>query len=94
MWFAGIWTRWRSVRKVKVGEETVDAYASLTCPPHAEVRAVHPKAMPVILGEDNLEQWLTGRPPRHSSCSGLLPDDSLSIVARGDPEDALVTPPT
>ena len=55
--FAGLWTRWTSVRKVKVGQETVDAYAFLTCPPNAEVREVDPKAMPVILTEP--EEWET-----------------------------------
>ena len=94
MWFAGIWTRWRSVRKVKVGEETVDAYAILTCPPNAEVRDVHPRAMPVILGEDELEQWLTAPAAAALKLQRPLPDGSLSIVARGDPEDALITPPT
>ena len=47
--FAGLWTRWRSVRKVEEGETTNDLFAFLTTEPNAEVRAIHPKAMPVIL---------------------------------------------
>ena len=47
--FAGIWTNWTSVRKVKEGETTNDLYAFLTTKPNAEVGAIHPKAMPVIL---------------------------------------------
>jgi len=48
--FAGIWTlQWRSVRKVKEGETTNDLYAFLTADANAEVGAIHPKAMPVIL---------------------------------------------
>jgi putative SOS response-associated peptidase YedK len=47
--FAGIWTNWTSVRKVKEGETTNDIYAFLTTEPNAEVGAIHPKAMPVIL---------------------------------------------
>ena len=47
--FAGIWTNWTSVRKVKEGETTNDLYAFLTTEPNAEVGAIHPKAMPVIL---------------------------------------------
>src|ERR1700757_5363335 len=47
--FAGIWTNWTSVRKVKEGETTNDLYAFLTAEPNAEVGAIHPKAMPVIL---------------------------------------------
>jgi putative SOS response-associated peptidase YedK len=47
--FAGIWTNWTSVRKVKEGETTNDIFAFLTTEPNAEVGAIHPKAMPVIL---------------------------------------------
>ena len=47
--FAGIWTNWTSVRKVKEGETANDLYAFLTTEPNAEVGAIRPKAMPVIL---------------------------------------------
>lgn len=59
--FAGIWVpQWTSTRKLKEGEVTTDLYAFLTTEPNAEVGAVHPKAMPVILtGADELETWLT-----------------------------------
>jgi putative SOS response-associated peptidase YedK len=50
--FAGIWTNWTSVRKVKEGETTNDLFAFLTTEPNAEVGAIHPKAMPVILMTD------------------------------------------
>ena len=58
--FAGIWTRWTSVRKLKDGETTDDLFAFLTTNPNAEVHSVHPKAMPVILTEaQDWETWLT-----------------------------------
>jgi len=38
--FAGIWTNWTSVRKVKEGETVNDLYAFLTTEPNAEVGAV------------------------------------------------------
>jgi len=48
--FAGVWTpQWRSVRKVKEGEVTADLFAFLTADRNAEAKAIHPKAMPVIL---------------------------------------------
>src|SRR3569623_2044411 len=47
--FAGIWANWTSVRKVKEGETTNDLYAFLTTEPNAEVGAIPPTAMPVIL---------------------------------------------
>ncbi len=37
------------MRKVKEGETTNDLFAFLTTEPNAEVGAIHPKAMPVIL---------------------------------------------
>jgi putative SOS response-associated peptidase YedK len=62
MFFAGIEVRdWTSVRKVKDGETTDDLYAFLTCAPNAEVKPVHPKAMPVILTEpDDWDAWMGG----------------------------------
>jgi putative SOS response-associated peptidase YedK len=46
--FAGIWTRWTSVRKVREGETTNDVFAFLTINPNAEVAAIDEKAMPMI----------------------------------------------
>jgi putative SOS response-associated peptidase YedK len=47
--FAGIWTRWTSIRKVREGEVTADLFGFLTTEPNAEVATVHPQAMPAIL---------------------------------------------
>jgi putative SOS response-associated peptidase YedK len=44
--FAGIWTRWTSVRKVRKGETTNDLFGFLTTEPNATVGAAHAKAMP------------------------------------------------
>jgi putative SOS response-associated peptidase YedK len=59
--FAGIWTRWTSVRKAKEGEVTADVFGFLTTAPNAEVAKVHPKAMPVILTTtDDCDVWMSG----------------------------------
>jgi putative SOS response-associated peptidase YedK len=59
--FTGIWTNWTSVRKIKEGETTNDIFAFLTTEPNAEVGAIHPKAMPVILTTpEEVETWMTG----------------------------------
>lgn len=60
MFFAGIQTQgWTSVRKVKDGATVDDLFGFLTCPPNAEVGAIHPKAMPVVLTEpDEWAAWL------------------------------------
>ncbi|HEV7342493.1 MAG TPA: SOS response-associated peptidase family protein [Sphingopyxis sp.] len=48
--FAGLW------RPTAVG----DAYAFLTCAPNPLVAPLHPKAMPVILAEEDYATWLDG----------------------------------
>jgi putative SOS response-associated peptidase YedK len=86
--FAGIWTNWTSVRKVKEGETNNDLYAFLTTEPNAEVGAIHPKAMPVILRTaDEVETWMTGPPDEVLKLQWPLPDGSLRVVARGMKED-------
>jgi putative SOS response-associated peptidase YedK len=88
--FPGIWTEWTSVRKVKEGEVTCDLFAFLTCEPNAEVGAVHPKAMPVILTEpDELETWMTAPPEEALKLQRPLPDGSLKVVARGSRQDGV-----
>ena len=58
--FAGIWTRWTSVRKVKEGETTNDIFAFLTTEPNQLVGAIHPKAMPAILTtREEIDLWMT-----------------------------------
>ena len=59
--FAGIHLQAHTaVRKIKTGIETIDVFAFLTTEPNAEVGAVHPKAMPVVLTEpDEIEMWMS-----------------------------------
>jgi putative SOS response-associated peptidase YedK len=87
--FAGLWTRWTSVRKVKEGETTNDLFAVLTTEPNAIVAPIHPRAMPVILTRpDEIETWLVGPTLEALKLQRPLPDDALRIVARGLKEDA------
>jgi putative SOS response-associated peptidase YedK len=86
--FAGIWTNWTSVRKVKEGETTNDIFAFLTTEANAEVHAIHPTAMPVILTTpDEVETWMTAPPDEALKLQRPLPGGSLRIVARGVKED-------
>jgi len=86
--FAGIWTNWTSVRKVKEGEVTTDVFGFLTTEANAEVAPVHPKAMPVILttGEE-IETWLRADWKEAASLQRPLADGALKIVARGSRTD-------
>lgn len=87
--FAGIWApQWISVRKIKNGMETIDVFGFLTTKANAEVEAVHPKAMPVILTTpEECETWMTAPWEQAKSLQRPLPDGSLEIIARGVKQD-------
>lgn len=87
--FAGIWTpTWRGVRKVREGAVTTDLFAFLTTDPNAEVGALHPKAMPVVLTTaEEREAWLTAPWAIACALQRPLPDGVLTVVARGEKRD-------
>jgi putative SOS response-associated peptidase YedK len=73
---------------MKEGEVTADLFAFLTCDRNAEVGAIHPKAMPVILtSRDEVEQWLTAPTAEALELQRPLPDGTLQVVARGSKKD-------
>lgn len=87
--FAGIRTRWTSVRKLRDGETTDELFAFLTCDPNAEVRLVHPKAMPVVLTQPaEWRLWLTASAQEALRLQHPLPDGALKVVATGLREDS------
>lgn len=87
--FAGIWTEWTSVRKLKEGEVTATLFGFLTCEPNREVERIHPKAMPVILTrQDEYRRWLTAPVDQALALQRALPDGELEIVLEGAREDA------
>ncbi len=86
--FAGIWTRWTSTRKLAEGEITCDLFGFLTTEANKEVGRVHPKAMPVILTElEEWETWLRAPWAEAAPLQRPLADGALTLVARGEKQD-------
>lgn len=60
-WFAGIWREWEGARGPKKAPEVGHhrLFSFLTTEPNPTVAAIHPKAMPVILNNDEADAWLS-----------------------------------
>jgi putative SOS response-associated peptidase YedK len=87
--FAGIWRPWHGARKAAEMPADHLLFSFLTCEPNAEVGAVHPKAMPVILRtSDEMEHWLAAPREDLAALQCALPDGALTVVARGSRADA------
>src|SRR5260370_33748479 len=85
--FAGLWTSWTSVRKVKEGETTNDLFGFLTTEPNKEVGAIHPKAMPVILTtQEEIDLWMPAPTEEALKLQRPLADGALKIAAPGGKE--------
>jgi len=68
---AGIWTK----------TETGPAYAFLTCAPNPLVGAIHPKAMPVILAEEDHETWLRADFADACALATAYPSQLMAVTA-------------
>jgi hypothetical protein len=90
--FAGIWTTWHGKRGTKSNpvEGEHQLFGFLTTNANAEVGAIHPKAMPVILTtEAEIELWMTAPAEEALKLQRALPDGSLAIVMTGEKEDPI-----
>ncbi|HWW10971.1 MAG TPA: SOS response-associated peptidase family protein [Brevundimonas sp.] len=85
--FAGLYhPQWSGRRKIKTGWETIDLFGFLTTEPNAEVGAVHPKAMPVVLRTP--EEWRTWLDAEWDEAKALqrpLPDGALQVIEQAKP---------
>jgi putative SOS response-associated peptidase YedK len=90
--FAGIWTVWLGKRGTKANPVAGqhELFGFLTTDANAEVGAIHPKAMPVILTtEAEIEQWMTAPTQDALKLQRPLSDGALKIVMTGDKEDSV-----
>jgi len=87
--FAGIWTPWTCVRKVKEGEVSCEVFGFLTTEANAEVATYHSKAMPVILTtEAERDLWMSDAPWEEvMHLQRPLTDSALRVVAVGERVD-------
>ena len=78
---------------MKDGPQDFELYGFLTTAPHAVVRPVHQKAMPVILTtQDDVETWLTAPAEEALHLQRPLPDNALRIIATTPYGQLLVEP--
>ena len=81
--FAGFWTQWQGVRKVKDGPGDFELFAFMTTKPNALIAPIHEKAMPVILTtSEETEAWLTAPWAEARHLQRTAPDDALVIVEK------------
>jgi putative SOS response-associated peptidase YedK len=83
--FAGIWTTWTGTRGTKADPVTGEhrLFGFLTTEPNAEVRSIHPKAMPVILKTPaEMDAWLMAPWGEVAAMQRPLIDGTLMVVAR------------
>lgn len=81
--FAGLWTRWHGVRKVKEGPGDHEVYGFMTTKPNALIAPIHEKAMPVVLTtQEETETWLAAPWSEAKRLQRTAPDDALVIVEK------------
>jgi len=89
--YAGIWAPWTGTRGTETDPVTGEhrLFGFLTTESNAEVRPIHPKAMPVILKTPaEMEAWLTGPWGAVAAMQKPLTDGTLTVVARNIRADA------
>ncbi len=81
MFFAGFWTPWKGVRKVRDGEQEYELFGFLTTSPNEVVSPIHEKAMPSILTTpEEVDTWLTAPWDEARHLQRPLPGNMLVIV--------------
>jgi putative SOS response-associated peptidase YedK len=81
MFFAGFWTLWKGVKKVRDVEREFELYGFLTTSPNEIVSPIHQKAMPAILTTpEEVDLWLTADWEAVKHLQRPLPGNMLVVV--------------
>ncbi len=81
IFFAGLWTPWTGVRKVRDGAQDFELFGFLTTSPNEIVSPIHEKAMPAILTTpEEVDIWLTAPWDEARHLQRPLPSGMLTIV--------------
>ncbi|WP_174021907.1 SOS response-associated peptidase (plasmid) [Agrobacterium fabrum] len=81
MFFAGFWTPWKGIRKVRDGEQEYELFGFLTTTPNEVVSPIHEKAMPAILTTpEEVDLWLSAPWEEAKVLQRPLPGKVLVIV--------------
>lgn len=80
--FAGLWRKWSGVRGTKKDPEEGEhhLFTFLTTEPNEVVAPVHPKAMPVLLSQDEVDAWLTAPTKEAFELFHKTPDVELTAT--------------
>ena len=88
--FAGIWRSWNGTRGTKKTPVAGDhlLYSILTTAANEVVKPIHPKAMPVILADEQAwDIWLNGSIEEALALQRPAAPELIKIVARGTSKD-------